>query len=168
MRTAGQRVGGELEAVAVSRGRGGQGREKPLRLASSGPGLGAVIRDPGRAWIGDGRPASRDRVKSLVDSARVVVGESQAGFDPVGPGNRERANRTRSRGAPDLPHPCRDGLEPDGVNDNEGAESTLAWPHSLIRMHELQADGRLGWTDHLTPVSGAEAGSEAQAAGGDA
>lgn len=33
---------------------------------------------------------------------------------------------------------CRDGLHPDGVNQNQGAESTLAWLHSLLRMHQVQ------------------------------
>ena len=30
---------------------------------------------------------------------------------------------------------CRDGLQPEGLNQNEGAESTLSWLHSLIAMH---------------------------------
>jgi glycosyltransferase involved in cell wall biosynthesis len=33
---------------------------------------------------------------------------------------------------------CRDGLHPDGVNQNQGAESTLAWLHSLLRLHQVQ------------------------------
>ncbi|OQA87762.1 MAG: GDP-mannose-dependent alpha-(1-2)-phosphatidylinositol mannosyltransferase [bacterium ADurb.Bin236] len=33
---------------------------------------------------------------------------------------------------------CRDGLTPDGANDNQGAESTLAWLLSLMFMHSLQ------------------------------
>lgn len=32
---------------------------------------------------------------------------------------------------------CRDGLQPDGANLNEGAESTLAWLISLITSHSL-------------------------------
>jgi len=32
---------------------------------------------------------------------------------------------------------CRDGLQSDGPNQNEGAESTLAWLLSLIKMHQL-------------------------------
>jgi hypothetical protein len=32
---------------------------------------------------------------------------------------------------------CRDGLTPDGANQNEGAESTLAWLLSLIELHQL-------------------------------
>jgi hypothetical protein len=35
---------------------------------------------------------------------------------------------------------CRDGLMPDGVNQNEGAESTLAWLLSLIALQKLSAD----------------------------
>jgi len=31
---------------------------------------------------------------------------------------------------------CRDGLHPDQVNQNQGAESTLAWLMSLLMMHE--------------------------------
>jgi len=38
---------------------------------------------------------------------------------------------------------CRDGLMPDGINENEGAESTLAWLLSLIVMHKLNADNIL-------------------------
>ena len=34
---------------------------------------------------------------------------------------------------------CYDGLQPDGVNLNQGAESTLAWLLSLVQMH-LSAD----------------------------
>jgi len=30
---------------------------------------------------------------------------------------------------------CRDGLQSVGVNQNQGAESTLAWLHSSLRMH---------------------------------
>jgi len=32
---------------------------------------------------------------------------------------------------------CRDGLHPNGVNENQGAESTLAWLISLLAMHSL-------------------------------
>jgi len=35
---------------------------------------------------------------------------------------------------------CRDGLQPDGPNYNEGAESTIAWLLSLIAMHGFEAD----------------------------
>ena len=35
---------------------------------------------------------------------------------------------------------CYDGLQPDGVNSNQGAESTLAWLLSLVQMHLLRAD----------------------------
>lgn len=34
---------------------------------------------------------------------------------------------------------CRDGLNPAGTNENQGAESTLAWLDALIRMHDAQA-----------------------------
>jgi hypothetical protein len=44
---------------------------------------------------------------------------------------------------------CRDGLHAASVNDNEGAESTLAWLHSLLQMHALQAAGELGWTERV-------------------
>jgi hypothetical protein len=30
---------------------------------------------------------------------------------------------------------CRDGLEPQGVNENQGAESTLSWLNALLVMH---------------------------------
>ncbi len=35
---------------------------------------------------------------------------------------------------------CRDGLQADGVNENQGAESTLAWLMSLQQMHALQEE----------------------------
>ncbi|MHB9149333.1 MAG: glycosyltransferase family 4 protein [Thermoleophilia bacterium] len=38
---------------------------------------------------------------------------------------------------------CYDGLQPDGVNLNQGAESTLAWLLSLMQMHLLRADRSL-------------------------
>jgi glycosyltransferase involved in cell wall biosynthesis len=41
---------------------------------------------------------------------------------------------------------CRDGLEATGASGNEGAESTLAWLSVLTTMHDLQAQGHLGWT----------------------
>jgi hypothetical protein len=39
---------------------------------------------------------------------------------------------------------CRDGLHSDGVNQNQGAESTLAWLLSLAALHRLSADEMLG------------------------
>ncbi|HUU58686.1 MAG TPA: hypothetical protein VMZ50_04015, partial [Phycisphaerae bacterium] len=39
---------------------------------------------------------------------------------------------------------CRDGLHADRVNENQGAESTLAWLMSLLQMHELQMEQNLG------------------------
>ncbi len=39
---------------------------------------------------------------------------------------------------------CRDGLHPDRVNQNQGAESTLAWLMSLLMMHDLQMEQTLG------------------------
>ncbi|MCE5276604.1 MAG: glycosyltransferase family 4 protein [Planctomycetaceae bacterium] len=39
---------------------------------------------------------------------------------------------------------CRDGLHPDRVNENQGAESTLAWLLSLLSMHELQMELTIG------------------------
>ena len=41
---------------------------------------------------------------------------------------------------------CRDGLHSDGVNQNQGAESTLAWLHSLLRLHEVQPELAAGAT----------------------
>jgi len=39
---------------------------------------------------------------------------------------------------------CRDGLHADRVNENQGAESTLAWLMSVLQMHELQMEQTLG------------------------
>jgi hypothetical protein len=49
---------------------------------------------------------------------------------------------------------CRDGLHATRVNDNEGAESTLAWLHALLQMHALQAAGELGWTEGVATEPG--------------
>lgn len=49
---------------------------------------------------------------------------------------------------------CRDGLTESRVNDNEGAESTLAWLHALLQMHALQAAGELGWTEGVATIPG--------------
>ena len=38
---------------------------------------------------------------------------------------------------------CYDGLQPDGVNLNQGAESTLAWLLSLVQMHLLRTEWSL-------------------------
>ncbi len=38
---------------------------------------------------------------------------------------------------------CRDGLMADGINQNEGAESTLAWLLSLLALQKLNADAIL-------------------------
>jgi hypothetical protein len=35
---------------------------------------------------------------------------------------------------------CRDGLMADGINQNEGAESTLEWLISLMTLQKLYAD----------------------------
>jgi len=42
---------------------------------------------------------------------------------------------------------CRDGLHPDRANQNEGAESTLAWLMSVITMEELRAEQSTGHMD---------------------
>lgn len=39
---------------------------------------------------------------------------------------------------------CRDGLHSDRVNENQGAESTLAWLMSLLLMQDLQTEQTLG------------------------
>ncbi len=39
---------------------------------------------------------------------------------------------------------CRDGLHSDRVNENQGAESTLAWLMSVLLMHDLQMEQTLG------------------------
>jgi hypothetical protein len=55
---------------------------------------------------------------------------------------------------------CRDGLDTAGPNQNEGAESTLAWLSVLTNMNELQAAGHLGWTREAWRLR--ERGSEAE------
>ncbi len=39
---------------------------------------------------------------------------------------------------------CRDGIHHDRVNENQGAESTLAWLISLLLMHDLEMEQTLG------------------------
>lgn len=50
---------------------------------------------------------------------------------------------------------CGDGLGPSGVNENQGAESTLAWLHALAEMHELAAARELEWQHGRAQVLGA-------------
>jgi hypothetical protein len=38
---------------------------------------------------------------------------------------------------------CCDGLSPDGPNANQGAEATLAWLISLVRVHDLRINEML-------------------------
>ena len=58
---------------------------------------------------------------------------------------------------------CCDGLEATGLNQNRGAESTLAWLYSQIQMYALQAQGLLGWPEAQAEgvVAEAEAASAA-------
>ncbi len=44
---------------------------------------------------------------------------------------------------------CRDGLEPNGVNENEGAESTLSWLLSLLSLYGYQGGITLGKEEPL-------------------
>ena len=46
---------------------------------------------------------------------------------------------------------CRDGLHPDRVNENQGAESTLAWLMSLLQMHEFEQELGLAEIPSATP-----------------
>ncbi len=43
---------------------------------------------------------------------------------------------------------CRDGLHSDRANENQGAESTLAWLLSLLLMQQLQTEQNLGVAGH--------------------
>jgi hypothetical protein len=45
---------------------------------------------------------------------------------------------------------CRDGLQPNGPNLNEGAESTLAWLLSLLAIHAHHRE----WDAAAAPGSG--------------
>ncbi|GAB4256235.1 MAG: glycosyltransferase family 4 protein [Deferrisomatales bacterium] len=56
---------------------------------------------------------------------------------------------------------CRDGLTPTGPNENQGAESTLAWLSALIQVHSLVAAGELGWTREGPDAVGESAALEA-------
>jgi hypothetical protein len=44
---------------------------------------------------------------------------------------------------------CRDGLQPDGVNENQGAESTLAYLHAALERCLAQRQGAIGTDDAL-------------------
>jgi glycosyltransferase involved in cell wall biosynthesis len=46
---------------------------------------------------------------------------------------------------------CRDGLQPSGVNENQGAESTLAWLLSLLAIRAMEADANDTWQSQLSP-----------------
>jgi hypothetical protein len=41
---------------------------------------------------------------------------------------------------------CNDALASQGVNENQGAESTLCWLMALLTLHDQQADGKLAET----------------------
>jgi glycosyltransferase involved in cell wall biosynthesis len=41
---------------------------------------------------------------------------------------------------------CCDGLHAEGVSENQGAESTLAWLSVLLQAHDLLGDEVIGWT----------------------
>jgi len=46
---------------------------------------------------------------------------------------------------------CRDGLMADGINQNQGAESSLAWLHSLMTLQKLYGDETLHqWSSQKT------------------
>ncbi|MBS3820965.1 MAG: glycosyltransferase [Planctomycetes bacterium] len=47
---------------------------------------------------------------------------------------------------------CRDGLHPDSVNENQGAESTLAWLMSLLLMQDLSMELSLAEIPTDTPA----------------
>jgi len=47
---------------------------------------------------------------------------------------------------------CRDGLQKTGVNENQGAESTLAWLIALHKMHALSIEKSLERTKTPLPV----------------
>ena len=48
---------------------------------------------------------------------------------------------------------CRDGLMADGINQNEGAESCLAWLLSLMTLQKLYADELLKQSSSQSTVS---------------
>ena len=46
---------------------------------------------------------------------------------------------------------CFDGLQPTGLNQNQGAESTLSWLLALLRMNALQSRMNLQLSIHALP-----------------
>ncbi|MEQ9379686.1 MAG: glycosyl transferase family 1, partial [Pirellulales bacterium] len=48
---------------------------------------------------------------------------------------------------------CRDGLQPSGVNENQGAESTLAWLLSLLAIRSLDAEVHVPRPDREAPAA---------------
>jgi glycosyltransferase involved in cell wall biosynthesis len=51
---------------------------------------------------------------------------------------------------------CRDGLQPSGVNENQGAESTLAWLLSLLAIRATETDVRDFWAGRPAALDRAE------------
>ncbi len=47
---------------------------------------------------------------------------------------------------------CQDGLEPQGVNENQGAESTLSWLISLLTLHNHRGSGVLETVTELEKI----------------
>jgi hypothetical protein len=60
---------------------------------------------------------------------------------------------------------CRDGLHPDRVNENQGAESTLSWLLSLLTMYQRRTEMALTGAEKesLAEETPAPAGSASQA-----
>jgi hypothetical protein len=56
---------------------------------------------------------------------------------------------------------CRDGLQPEGLNQNQGAESTLAWLHSLLAMHVATGTASVAVRDITTARRPSSAPSQA-------
>ena len=46
---------------------------------------------------------------------------------------------------------CFDGLQPTGLNQNQGAESTLSWLLALLRMNSLHSRMNLRLSNHKIP-----------------
>jgi hypothetical protein len=119
-----------------------------------------------RSWWRQGANRSRFDQQPIEGATMILACEAawSATADPRYVEAAERAygwflgdNDTRVPVAVPADGACHDGLEPDGVNRNQGAESTLAWLMALERIRTLRRVTRVAPTAKPAPLRAAAA-----------
>lgn len=125
-----------------------------------------------RSWWRRGATRSRFDQQPIEGATMILACEAafSATSDPRYLAAAERAygwflgdNDTRVPVAVPAAGACHDGLEPDGVNRNQGAESTLAW---LMALERIRAVRRLAATAGVPEAEGVRSGPPASATAG--